>query len=68
MGLLKEWSEKMGEYTGTARGFSENLEAVEGVSRYRRSDVRGFRGLALRYGDHEDCVLEPDASGKERLQ
>jgi putative DNA primase/helicase len=42
----KEWSEDAGEYTGTQRRFSQNLE-TKGLIPERRNYARGYRGRRL---------------------
>jgi putative DNA primase/helicase len=42
----KEWSEDAGEYTGTQRRFSQNLE-TKGLIAERREHARGYRGRRL---------------------
>jgi len=65
----KIWAESMGEFVGSVKSFSQSLETIEGVHRHRNRDVRGFRGVALRYGDHEECTTEEsEADEKEQIQ
>jgi putative DNA primase/helicase len=60
----KEWSEAAGEYTGTRRRFSQNLE-TKGLIPERRKFGRGYRGRRL--GGPEDREAGgDDAAGSTR--
>ena len=44
----REWAEKTGEYVGSQKTFSQNLEARDGIARYRTSQMRGYLGISLK--------------------
>jgi P4 family phage/plasmid primase-like protien len=65
----KTWAEAMGEFPGSVKSFAQSLEQVEDIYRHRTNDVRGFRGIALRHGDHQTVDAgESNAGEKDSIQ
>ncbi|OGS32965.1 MAG: hypothetical protein A2218_10285 [Elusimicrobia bacterium RIFOXYA2_FULL_53_38] len=52
----KTWAEKWGEYTGSMKKLSEDL-TKRGFQRWRSSQRKGFRGLALKGTEVQEVLL-----------
>ncbi|MGA8150447.1 MAG: phage/plasmid primase, P4 family [Terriglobales bacterium] len=65
----QQWCEDRGEFCGSIRAFSQDLEKVNGIERDRTPVARGFHGIGLRYDTYRSIrETHADSSGKEPLQ
>jgi putative DNA primase/helicase len=64
----KLWAEAAGEYAGSQKGFGQNLEAREGIARFRTGSERKYLGIRLRTLEDADVEIassQPDVESED---